>query len=115
MNEYEMLIAEAKALLAEAPGAQQVIVVRSAKGNIYHLANTCVETSADEDCYLDLLRDADDTAVAALVCMWKDGTLDVPSMHFRKGLLALNPANAAAELPLQSLHCLTVKRLEALV
>lgn len=52
-----------------------------------------------------------DRRALAVLCMWKGGELDVPSMYFRKGLLDLNPENGEAWILLQGEDRILAKRL----
>ena len=47
---------------------------------------------------IQTLRDTQDTAVQAVLAMWKDGALDLPSYAFRTALLELDHSNAQTEL-----------------
>ena len=106
------LLEQAKGLMEAEPAAQQVIVVKTAKDNVYHVSNQDVENGADEDGLLRQLRDGEDTQVQAVVCMWQGGeALDVPSIRFRQLLLELDPRNGDALLPLQGENVLVARTL----
>lgn len=106
------LLEQAKGLVEAEPAAQQVIVVKTAKGNVYHVSNRDVEIGADEDGLLRQLRDGEDTQVQAVACMWKEGgALDVPSIRFRQLLLELDSRNGDALLPLQGENVLVARTL----
>ena len=106
------LLEQAKGLMEAEPTAQQVIVVKTAKDNVYHVSNQNVENGADEDGLLRQLRDGEDTQVQAVACMWKEGgALDVPSIRFRQLLLELDSRNGDALLPLQGENVLVARTL----
>lgn len=42
---------------------------------------------------------ADESPVSCMVAMWKNGDIDLPSMSLRKKLVALEPGNADAVMP----------------
>ena len=67
------LLEQARELAKVESTAQQVILVKTAKGNVYHVSNRDVERGADEDGLLRQLRDGEDTQVQAVACMWKEG------------------------------------------
>lgn len=97
------LLEEAERQVQANPEADQVIAVKTAKGNTYHFANHQVQAGsrADEDRFVELLREKDDVTVQYLVAMWNTCGIDLPSMHFRRRLLELSPQNAEAVIPLQ--------------
>jgi len=84
-----------------------VIVLRTAKNNIYH----CVITNAysnheeEEKAFLDNLRQNDDLEVSQMVCMWRDGSLDISSFTFRDMLCQLHENNKNAEMILTGENC----------
>ena len=104
------LLEQARELAKVESTAQQVILVKTAKGNVYHVSNRDVERGADEDGLLRQLRDGEDTQVQAVACMWKEGgALDVPSIRFRQRLLELDSRNGDA--PLQGENVLVARTL----
>lgn len=106
------LLEQARELAKMESTAQQVILVKTAKGNVYHMANQNAETPADEDRLLALLRETEDSTVQAVVCLWQEGGVpDVPSLRFRRLLLELDPRNGDALLPLQGENTLEPRTL----
>lgn len=106
------LLEQARELAKVESTAQQVILVKTAKGNVYHVSNRDVERGADEDGLLRQLRDGEDPQVQAVACMWKEGgALDVPSIRFRQLLLELDSRNGDALLPLQGENVLVARTL----
>ena len=103
------LLEQARELAKMESTAQQVILVKTAKGNVYHMAN---QNAADEDRLLALLRETEDSTVQAVVCLCQEGGVpDVPSLRFRRLLLELNPRNGDALLPLQGENTLKARAL----
>ena len=105
-----------EALLGRIPtdtGADQMIALRTAGGRIYVMENRSILSGdhGDEDLFLGSLALQDDTPVTHLVCMWYDGALDLPSMHFRRGLLEINGNNGRAGILLQGEYRYLVKQL----
>ncbi len=102
----ERLIEETRKCMAEHPTAQQVILVKTAKGNIYTCVNNnyviendmimSVGDFKDETNFIQMLVDADDVEIKYIVGMWKNGGIEVPSMHFRKAILDICPKNEDA-------------------
>ena len=105
MEEMELhtLLEEAERLLRENPEAEQVIVAKTAKGNLHHCANHRILAGdpTEEVRFVQLLRERGDTEIRCLAALWSNGCADVPSMHLRERLLELSEKNAEAVLPLR--------------
>lgn len=97
-HEAEMLLHVAEEQIKENPSVVQVIVVKTAKGNIYSLANNDVLDGSyeDEAGFIQKLVDEDDAKVKFILCMWNNQGIEVPSMHFREGLLETSAENEKA-------------------
>ena len=103
MNErFSELLRTAEAQLRLHPGAAQVVAVKTVSGSIHWFANSLAPEA--EDRFVQSLS-AEHAAVALLVCIWSDGSLDLPSMHLRKRLLEADPENEHALMLLQSETC----------
>ena len=63
----------------------------------------------DEQAFIDDLREAGDTEIRYIVCLFQGGGLDIPSYFFRKKLLELNPANGEAKMLLNGAFRYIVK------
>ena len=98
-QEIELLIQEVKQRVSEHPAAEQVIVVKTAKGNVRFFANNVLDQKYEEEKeFVQKLVEEDDTVMEYIVCMWDDFNLDLPSMNFRKLLLATNEENKQAKI-----------------
>ena len=97
---FSELLQTAESQLRLHPGADQVIAVETSSKKIRWFANI-LGTDA-EDRFAALLSQQSDSAAALLVCMWADGTIDLPSMHLRRLLLEADPRNEHTLLLLQS-------------
>ena len=97
---FSRLLCLAEEQLRLHPGADQVIAVETRSQKIRWFANI-LGTEA-EDRFAELLSQQSDSAAALLVCMWADGTIDLPSMHLRRLLLESDPGNEHTLLLLQS-------------
>lgn len=99
---FERMREKAEVLLSDAECGQytQAIVLHSASGKEYGavIKNALAEEKADEACLLQGIKDAGDTEIACALCMWQDGSIDLPSFAFRKLLFSQNPKNAEATL-----------------
>lgn len=97
---YHELLAIGYDLLKDSCGAQQVIVLQTAKGNTYS-GISIGENMSDrtpEDALLKTVQDADDTHVLHLVCVWYTKQIDLPSMRFRKALLEMDSRNGETQI-----------------
>ena len=95
MSHYEIF----EDLLRRIPAdmdADQTIALRTLDGRTFVMENRYVRDAdySDEDTFLHSIAAQGVTVVTHLVCLWAEGCVDVPSMHFREGLLALSPENA---------------------
>ena len=100
-------------LLTQLPAktdADQTVILRTADGNFHILENhgVLLGDHTEEDRFLRCLGDAE---VTHLVCLWPGGFPDLPSMHFRKGLLEINVNNGRAGILLQGENRYLVKQL----
>ena len=116
-QELHSLLSSTEKLGAKALSGQQgqIVAVKTAKDNVYYYINKawCPETFQKEEMlFLNMLREKEDTQILFAVCLWNGGGLDIPSIHFRKGLLALCHKNEATKLLLQGEHRLIAKNLQ---
>lgn len=116
-SEFYYLLDEAEKLIRADPSADQVIVVRTAKGSVCHLLNRSIMAgdTKEEDAFFTMLIDREETAIQAVVCMWNNRSIDLPSSHFRHRLMELCPDNQNAVVLLQGENALIVKKLEQLI
>ena len=100
MNErFSELLRTAEAQLRLHPGAAQAVAVETVSGGIRRFANSLAPEA--EDRFVQSLSE-EHAVVALLVCMWADGSIDLPSMHLRKRLLEAAPENGHALMLLRS-------------
>lgn len=98
-HELESLVLEAKQRVLEHLFAEQVIVVKTAKGNVRFFGNNVLDQKYEEEKdFVQKLVEEDDTVIEYIVCMWNDSNLDFPSMNFRKLLLEVNEENKHAKM-----------------
>ena len=89
------------------PPSSQVIVLKTVKGHTYCFSTPSFTEAPEafastEDQIVEALGNQKDTAVEAMVTMWADGCVDLPSFHFRQKLVALDPRNLETEMPLMA-------------
>ena len=96
------LVQMAKGLVEQGLEADQIVVVETAKTTVYHFENHLLVKGkldtgfADEERFIWMLKDKNDSEVKYIVCMWNHGAVEIPSMHFRELLMEASPKNADA-------------------
>ena len=110
---FKELINEGTQLLENDTENEQVIVVKTAKGHIYHCINHSMGRRSgfeydvtDEESFISMLRDKDDTEIQAIVALWNPRvtekstsascSVDIPSWYLRQCLFNLHPENQNA-------------------
>lgn len=102
MKRHYELVQMAEKLVSMSLQAEQIIVVETVKSNVYHFENHLHiggqfdARLLDEERFVRMLKEKNDSEVKYIVCMWKNGGVEIPSMHFRKLLLEVSPKNADA-------------------
>lgn len=116
-QEFHLLKSHAEALLSANPDTQQVIVLRTVKGNLYSVVNHCIFDGdyREEEACLRQLREKNDTQVLSILAMGDAHWPEVTSAHFNLGLVALNPENDDARIYLQGRDCIIVRRLKVVL
>ncbi len=83
----------------------QVTVLLSGNDRIYVAVNDIDGTICDE------LKCDKNTKIVKMLTMWKDGSVDLSSIGFRKALIKLDKANNNTEIILQGKDGFLIKRL----
>lgn len=99
-EEWLQMLDEVRGLARTDISAEQILAARTSKHNVYSLANhdITVGNVSDEENFAKMLAENDDTEILNLVCMWRDGTVDLPSLHLRNLLICLNSQNLQTKL-----------------
>lgn len=107
---WRMYIYSGTSAIADAPNAEGITIVRTAKGNEYRfpisMENPFVQS------VIEALTGAADTHVLYLIHVWKNHWLDVPSYGLRQALTALHPENKKARLMLIGEENFIIRSLE---
>lgn len=113
-EEWLQLLDEAQDLARIDIPAEQIIAVHTSKHNVYSLANhdITVGNVSDEENFAKMLAENDDTEILNLVCMWRDGMVDLPSFHLRNLLICLNSQNLQTKLLLRGSSGYNVKEMK---
>lgn len=112
---WEMLLNKAKQE-ADALSDGGVVVMLTAKGNIYPIVFKDTRSSSDAEGVIKFfveLKKSNDTKLERLVYIWHDGGIDLPSYAFREALLKVDRTNFSAKMLLQGLQSYIVKTIQA--
>lgn len=99
---FGALVQMAKEFVERGIQADQIIVVETATANVYHFENHFFVDGKvdvrfpDEEQFMNMLLEKTDCEIKYIVCMWKNGSVEIPSMHFRELLMEASPKNADA-------------------
>ena len=114
-NLFEQMKNTANGLLGGAEKSQytQAIVLISSKENEYGavIGNAISKDKAEEEAFLKRLKDACDTEVWYLLCMWEDGNIDLPSIDFRKMLCEASAKNTETQIFVMTQNGTALKKL----
>lgn len=105
----EELLCEMKERVEKGIQKPQMLAILTEKGSNYYVADPLDPNRKDENAILSRVKA--EPQVLAVGCMWDDGSLDIPSMYFRQGLLALAPENGEAYVLLQGEGRVLTKKL----
>ena len=115
VNAFEQMKDTAKGLLSGVEKTQytQAIVLLSSKGKEYGavIGNAISKDKAEEEALLKRLKDACDTEVCYLLCMWEDGNIDLPSIGFRKMLCEASAKNTETQIFVMTQNGAALKKL----
>jgi len=111
LKEWEELLTKAtEKLEIEAP--EQVVVMQSAKDEIYCIAFSDLQAATEGAIpALEQATAGIDTKIVRVVCMWRNGGIDLPSYALRDRLCKLNRENLDAQLLLQRADSPIIKRI----
>ena len=82
----------------------EAIVLLSGKGTEYStvIRDAVHGDRKEEEELLRRLEQKNDGEVSRILCMWKDGGVDIPSFYLRERLIALHPQNGTAGMFVQT-------------
>lgn len=92
---------------------QQIIVCQSLHGRIYNVVIPDVAQNEDRetDKLIAEISSVSDV-IQRIVCVWNNGTIDLPSFQFRQKLYQQNEENGNAEILLKGLSTYCIKMLK---
>ncbi len=93
----------------------QVIVLYTVSGKEYSrvIQNALSREKTDESALLEQLKEANETEVRYVLCIWQDGSLDITSYAFRNMLLCLDSQNSESLMFVRTADGISVKKLSS--
>ena len=112
-NAFDAIILEAEKQVKENSDAEMVIVVQSAKGNMYTgFIHEAKNGDADVDSLMQTLVDAEDVEIKYCVCMLHSEWLEPPYYYLRKRLLEISSGNEETIFSGQGENVIVLKTLK---
>ena len=114
-RQWEMLLNNARKA-ADQLSDGNVVVMLTAKGSVVCLPFQDISSSVNAESTLKALLELKKTEAAKidrLICMWHDGSIDLPSYAFREALLSVDRANFSTQILLNGLTGHIVKTVRA--
>ena len=113
---FEKMMGTARDVLHNAERGEntQALVLLSAKGTEYAVLvkNALSEDISDEKALIERLTLANDTEIKQILCVWQNGSIDLPSHRFRSMLCEANSKNAACKIFVLTKNGTSVVKLE---
>ncbi len=97
--------------MADKDGKQILAMLSPDDNAVFMFVNQVDHSKDEEDMLYDMKREH--TQVDRILCMWSNGAVDLPSYHFRKGLLEVNPENKNAQILLMGGNGFSTRTLES--
>ena len=99
---FDEMVKLAEDALQKAPNSAhtQAIVWRGLDGSFgaWRIENACSPDEKEESALIQALTAQTNGRISHLLCMWQDGSIDLPSHRLRKKLTELHPDNAVANV-----------------
>lgn len=113
-TQWEMLLNRASKE-ADKLSAGNVVVLLTAKGTVDSISFQNIDSAIEAENAMKLLiekKKCGEAKIERLICMWHDGSMDLPSYAFREALVAIDGKNLAAQMLLNGLNGYVVKTVE---
>jgi len=104
-SKWEMLLNRAR-IEADKLSEGEVVVMLVANGSVIYIPFHDLSSSVNEKSVLKALlkiKKNEDTKIDRLICMWHDGSIDLPSFAFREALLSVDRTNFSTKILLNGL------------
>ena len=117
MQEFQLLFDTAIAKLRDYPSdndMQQVVVIQFWNEKIYNtvIPDVTQNGETETDKQIAEILNASDVIIKRILCVWKDGTIDLPSFRFRQKLYRQNEKNGNAAILLKGQNTYCIKTLK---
>lgn len=109
MNEIQSLLQVSDAIYDNQPAQLnvffQVIVIKTCKGNVYHITGNAINNIKDmTDSLIEILGKNEDTAIDYILCRMGNREIELPHHYMNQTLLNLNPYNKQSRVILKTLE-----------
>lgn len=112
---WEMLLSRAKKDADELSNGNTVVML-TAKGTVYSVSlqngHSAIEAEGVIKLFIEKKKNSD-AKIERLICMWHDGSIDLPSCAFREALVSAEASNLSAKMLLSGLNGYVVKTIKA--
>ncbi len=112
---WEMLLKRAR-MEAHKLSDGNVVVMLTAKGSVacvpFQDLNSAIDAEGAVKALLEIKKN-EDSKIERLICMWHEGSIDLPSFAFREALLSVDRTNFSAQMLLNGSNGYIVKTVEA--
>lgn len=112
---WEMLLSRAKKDADELSNGNTVVML-TAKGTVYSVSlqngHSAIEAEGVIKLFIEKKKNSD-AKIERLICMWHDGSIDLPSFAFREALVSAEVSNLSAKMLLSGLNGYVVKTIKA--
>ena len=102
---WEMLLSRAKKDADELSNGNTVVML-TAKGTVYSVSlqngHSAIEAEGVIKLFIEKKKNSD-AKIERLICMWHDGSIDLPSYAFREALVSAEVSNLSAKMLLSGL------------
>ena len=112
---WEMLLTRAKKDSDELSNGNTVAMLTE-KGTVYSVSfqngYSAIEAEGVIKLFIEKKKNSD-AKIERLICMWHDGSIDLPSFAFREALVAIDSKNLSTQMLLNGLNGYVVKTVKA--
>lgn len=114
-TQWEMLLNRASKE-ADKLSDGNVVVILTAKGTVDSISFQNIHSSIEAENAMKFLiekKKSEEAKIERLICMWHDGSIDLPSFAFREALVAIDSKNLSTQMLLNGLNGYVVKTVKA--
>lgn len=112
---WEMLLSHASRE-ADKLANGNVVVLLTAKGSVASVSFQNIDSAVEAENAMKLLiekKKSGEAKIERLICMWHEGSIDLPSYAFREALVAIDSKNLSTQMLLNGLDGYVVKTVKA--